>query len=706
MRRSTGRTEPILRRYWNQLERLAQQGAIDELPSALLRLPDKLSGHKDAPEVDYRLVAGYVRGLELSDSLQATVAGLLEAHCLYRAGDTVPARERFAQARADAAALGAASAAEGGQIVVCLEAMACCGEALARMRAGELREAARLAREAVRVARGADSAWLKAYARHTLGRVLGARPEERKRARALLEQAANAYRSQGAKDLRGEAYVLHILGRLEADAGESDRALQTLHRGLSLMRRSRADRGAATLLIDLGWLRSYQQSYALARTCGREALEILNKCQDHRGLAKACHLIGWTSLCEGAYQEARAQFSSALEQAEHTACPGIRSASAYYLARCAYEMNADAECRKWLGKADELCECDPLVNATVRSLVAAQAIRSHQWERAERLLSNLAGDLKAIGVARLEADGLFLCGFELCRQGRQKQAAPLLRRALQVAETAQAANAMQSFLSGGDGAGLDHWLAAVVDASEQGKAFAQRLVDQTQGLVFMLHSLKNLAGRITDHLQLNEGFPDQEPLDPVSIRKTAEEITGLARRLYEATKLGTPILSPRLVPVDLGAFVHDQVALSNKYLSRGIEYVAEVEPDVPEAMADETLLAEIMRNFRDNAVQYVAGHVKHPRVVISARARRDERGKPLAGVLGFSDNGPGIHPDNLEVIFAIGKDPDDYVGEQQAHGWGVGLGFCRVVAEGMGGDIWAESEPGQGAQFFLELSLA
>ena len=113
-----------------------------------------------------------------------------------------------------------------------------------------------------------------------------------------------------------------------------------------------------------------------------------------------------------------------------------------------------------------------------------------------------------------------------------------------------------------------------------------------------------------------------------------------------------------------------------------------------------------MRNFRDNAVQYVAGHVKRPRVIISARARRDDRGKPLAGVLGFSDNGPGIHPDNLEVIFAIGKDPDDYVGEQKAHGWGVGLGFCRVVAEGMGGDIWAESEPGKGAEFFVELSLA
>lgn len=113
-----------------------------------------------------------------------------------------------------------------------------------------------------------------------------------------------------------------------------------------------------------------------------------------------------------------------------------------------------------------------------------------------------------------------------------------------------------------------------------------------------------------------------------------------------------------------------------------------------------------MRNFRDNAVQYVAGHVKQLRMVISARGRRDDHGKSLAGLLGFSDNGPGIHPDNLEMVFAIRKDPDDYVGEQKAHAWGVGLGFCRVVAEGMGGDTWAGSEPGQGAEFFVELSLA
>ena len=43
--------------------------------------------------------------------------------------------------------------------------------------------------------------------------------------------------------------------------------------------------------------------------------------------------------------------------------------------------------------------------------------------------------------------------------------------------------------------------------------------------------------------------------------------------------------------------------------------------------------------------------------------------------------------------------------KRKNHGSGIGLGFCRVVAEGHGGRIWAESALGDGAAFYLELPV-
>ena len=60
----------------------------------------------------------------------------------------------------------------------------------------------------------------------------------------------------------------------------------------------------------------------------------------------------------------------------------------------------------------------------------------------------------------------------------------------------------------------------------------------------------------------------------------------------------------------------------------------------------------------------------------------------------------------MELIFGVSKDPSDYADKRGHHGWGVGLGFCRVAVEAMRGRIWVESELGKGAAFFVELPVA
>ena len=68
----------------------------------------------------------------------------------------------------------------------------------------------------------------------------------------------------------------------------------------------------------------------------------------------------------------------------------------------------------------------------------------------------------------------------------------------------------------------------------------------------------------------------------------------------------------------------------------------------------------------------------------------------------ISDTGQGIPTEYLEKIF----DRFSQVNRKQqgkAASVGLGLYFCKLVAEAHGGKIWAESEFGKGSTFYFTI---
>jgi PAS domain S-box-containing protein len=73
--------------------------------------------------------------------------------------------------------------------------------------------------------------------------------------------------------------------------------------------------------------------------------------------------------------------------------------------------------------------------------------------------------------------------------------------------------------------------------------------------------------------------------------------------------------------------------------------------------------------------------------------------------LTVADTGPGIAKEELEAVFErFRRSPDSP--PSNLPGSGLGLAICREIATLHGGRVWAESEPGKGAAFRVEMPLA
>ncbi len=112
--------------------------------------------------------------------------------------------------------------------------------------------------------------------------------------------------------------------------------------------------------------------------------------------------------------------------------------------------------------------------------------------------------------------------------------------------------------------------------------------------------------------------------------------------------------------------------------------------------ADADRLHEIVANLVDNAVKYSP---EDGEVAVTIELRDTE------GIISVSDSGPGIPAEERDRIFEKFHRLD--AGDsKETYGYGLGLYLSRRLIEAMGGRIWVENSPGQGATFRFALPLA
>jgi signal transduction histidine kinase len=108
--------------------------------------------------------------------------------------------------------------------------------------------------------------------------------------------------------------------------------------------------------------------------------------------------------------------------------------------------------------------------------------------------------------------------------------------------------------------------------------------------------------------------------------------------------------------------------------------------------ADVNGLTQSLRNYLDNAIKF-SGNVTQPRIEVGSQEGTE------SCVLWVRDNGIGFDMKHHDRIFDLFQ----RAATNDFPGTGVGLAIVRKAMERMGGRAWAESEPGKGATFYLEI---
>jgi two-component system phosphate regulon sensor histidine kinase PhoR len=138
-------------------------------------------------------------------------------------------------------------------------------------------------------------------------------------------------------------------------------------------------------------------------------------------------------------------------------------------------------------------------------------------------------------------------------------------------------------------------------------------------------------------------------------------------------------------------------ALQQRAAEKNIALTIELAKDTPHAVqADGSLLDQALYNLVDNGIKYTpdGGHV---RVATTT--------SPTSITFEVADSGIGIPPEHAARLFdKFYRTPQR---ESRAeYGSGLGLAIVRSIAERHQGRAWAESEPGKGSRFYLQMPLA
>ncbi|MGY2837655.1 sensor histidine kinase [Thermostichus sp. MS-CIW-41] len=217
-----------------------------------------------------------------------------------------------------------------------------------------------------------------------------------------------------------------------------------------------------------------------------------------------------------------------------------------------------------------------------------------------------------------------------------------------------------------------------------------------QQLSTLLHEMRNpLTALSTLAKLLQKRLPpeDRNHWIGLSIEQECKHLQELLAEFERLDEIPAPL---QLQPLSLADLLREWIPIYQALAeTQGHHFQAVLPPSLPPVQADPRALRQVLDNLIDNACKYTPppGEIRL-KVELGEDPSTASQWEVFVAVC---DNGPGIHPENLERIF----DPF-FRADLSKPGQGLGLAISRDLATRMGGDLQVESSP-QGSCFRLRL---
>lgn len=199
------------------------------------------------------------------------------------------------------------------------------------------------------------------------------------------------------------------------------------------------------------------------------------------------------------------------------------------------------------------------------------------------------------------------------------------------------------------------------------------------------------------HLATQASRDEKQRSYLAKIRGAAESLLGIINDILDFSKVESGKMSLESRPFRISGMlksVYD--LLEGKAEEQGLKLTFSKADNVPDAVVGDSLrLSQVCINLCSNALKFTKEGSIRLNVTLDEDMEDAVRLK-----FSVADTGIGMTEEEQSGIFEAFTQADGST-TRRFGGTGLGLAICKLLAQLMGGDIWAESTPGKGSTFYF-----